>query len=126
MSHPLSYRQPGTPSASIAGWLFASATVLAGLLGNVLAAGLVVASLWDVPRGTPIRPMALAAWMFFVAVGTAGAAFVLAILAVVFSRRRRLVWLLAAIGWLVALTPLPVSWRILDWVVTRHRLILED
>jgi len=126
MSHPLSYRHARTPSVPMVGWIFAWAAVAVGLLGNLLASGLVVASLWDIPRGTPIRPMLLAAWMFFVAAGAAGVAIVLTVLALVMSRRRKMMWLVAVIGLLISPTPLPVSWKILDWIVARHGLVLED
>ena len=126
MTQTLSYRTPGTRSAPVAGWVCAAAAVAVGFLSNLLASGLVVLNVWDVPRGTSIRPMALAGWMFLVSAGGAGAACLLTAAAVALSRWRKRIWLLALAGLLIALAALPVSWAVLDWIVTRHGVTLAD
>jgi hypothetical protein len=37
-----------------------------------------------------------------------------------------LIWLLALVGLLLALAALPVSWAVLDWIITRHGVTLAD
>ena len=103
---------------------FAFVTCAVGLAGNVL--GMLAAStLRHVPPGTPIRPMGLAALLFFIALGTAGVGLIVAIAALMGARRRVLVWIVTAVGICLSLVPLFTSMLVWNWIVARRGLIME-
>jgi predicted permease len=99
-------------------------TCVVGLGGNVV--GMLAAStLRSVPVGTPIRPMGLAAFLFLVALTTAGIGITVAVIAIANGRRRRLVWAVAALGIVLSLMPLFTSRLVWDHIVAQRGLIEE-
>ena len=122
-AQPLDYQHPKRTS-SVPSLACAFVACAVGLTGNVLGM-LAASSLRHVPPGTFIRPMGLAALLFFIALGTAGVGLPLAILALVSGRRRMLIWLVAVVGIALSLMPLFTSRMVWDWIVARRGLIEE-
>jgi hypothetical protein len=99
-------------------------TCIVGLGGNIV--GMLAAStLLSVPPGSPIRPMGLAAFLFLVALATAGMGITLALIAIANGWRRKLIWIVAGLGVVLSLMPLFSSRLVWDQIVA-HRGLLEE
>ncbi|WP_428936938.1 hypothetical protein [Fontivita pretiosa] len=82
-----------------------SAALLVSALGNLLAAALVVHTLWNVPTGTRIRPLNLVMYEMVMAVLTAAVALPLGILAISVRQHGRRHWFSGLLA--IALAAMP-------------------
>ncbi|MGA2496864.1 MAG: hypothetical protein ABSH20_03940 [Tepidisphaeraceae bacterium] len=125
----LDYENPSTGSRAARndtiGLILALSAIGLSLAGHIVSA-VFAADLRHVPRGSAIRPMALVAFLFFVALGTACTGLVLGSISLMYGRRRRSVCVLAALSVLTSLTPLLTSNLVMDYFVRRNGLIWAD
>jgi hypothetical protein len=120
---PLEYRAPGQPKRDLA-FPCVFASLATGLCGNVI--GMLAAStLRQIPPGSSVRPMSLAATLCLIALATAAIGIPLAIVGLVRARRRALLWVAGIIGALLCLAPAPTSRWVWDRIETRNRLTME-
>ncbi len=107
------------------GLILALTAVGLSLTGHVVSA-VFAADLRFAPRGSVIRPMALLAFLGFVALGTAIAGLILGSISLMYGRRRRSVCVLASSSVLLSLTPFLTSNLVMDYFVTRNGLTWAD
>jgi hypothetical protein len=100
--------------------------LIVGFCLVVAAAALLVLAdfdeLWDIPSGTPVRPMLLVLIIFLGGAASALLAFGLALFAVIIGRRWKRIWVLALLLFLLGFSPFVVADGVYIWIIDFHHL----
>jgi hypothetical protein len=118
----LDYERPRP--AKRAGWGLLIAALAIGGLGNLISVW-AASSLWDVPRGSAIRPMGLAAFLFAIATGTFVIGLPLSFVSCLANRSRLRPLLLSILALLASLSPYFSSMAVWKYITWSHGLIME-
>ena len=96
-----------------------------GLFANIAVTVATWMALGNLPRGTLIRPMGLAAFCMEIAAIAALLGLPIALIGIVQARRRRSTWVIGIAGVLMCLMPIITTGLFAGWITTRNGLIWE-
>ncbi len=126
MTVPLEY---STPKAEDGSSRAALVVLAVGASINLIAITWLVylnfSSLWSVPPGTPIRPMALATWDLMGSAASWLLSTVLSILALIHGWRWKRIWYLAILLFCLGFAPAVAALGTAGWIIDVHHLVLE-
>jgi len=109
---------PDVSASGKKGLGFAITALVFAVCGLLLPAVPLV-ELYEVPDGTAVRPMGLAAAIFFAGFGTPWVVAPFAWMA--FIRRGLHRWL-GLSAFILSLLPIPLYWLLFDWIMNAHHL----